>query len=72
MKDKLEKSATEIEKHSEEIVKLKRLLENKEKELICKLQDKGNEISTYKTKEISVEKLSRKKEFEIKSLKVEL
>ena len=72
LKDKLEKSATEIEKHSEEIVKLKRLLEDKEKELICKLQDKGSEISTYKTEEILVETLRRKKELEIKSLKVHL
>ena len=31
LKDKLEKSATEIEKHSEEIVKLKSLLEDKKK-----------------------------------------
>ena len=72
MKDKLEKSATEIEKHSEEIVKLKRLLEDKEKELIYKLQDKDNDISSYKAKEILEEKLRRKQELEIKSLKVEL
>ena len=50
LKDKLEKLATEIEKHSEETVKLKILLEDKEKELICKLQDKDSEISTYKAK----------------------
>ena len=31
LKDKLEKSSIEIEKHSKEIVKLKRLLEDKEK-----------------------------------------
>ena len=31
LKDKLEKSATKIEKKSEEIVKLRRLLEDKEK-----------------------------------------
>ena len=37
LKDKLEKLATEIEKQSEEIVKLKRMLEDKDKELkiIC-------------------------------------
>ena len=34
LKDKLEKSATYIEKKSEEIFKLNRLLEDKEKELI--------------------------------------
>ena len=50
LKEKLEKSTTEIEKHSKEIVKLKILLEDKEKELICKLQDKDNEISSYKAK----------------------
>ena len=70
MKDKLDKSATKIEKKSEEIVKLKIQLDDKEKELICKLQDKGSEISTYKTEEIVVETLRRKQELEIKSLKV--
>ena len=40
LKDKLEKSTTKIEKKSEEIVKLRRLLEDKENELICKLQDR--------------------------------
>ena len=50
LKYKLEKSTTKIEKQSEEIGKLKILLEDKEKELICKLQDKDSEISTYKTK----------------------
>ena len=70
MKDKLEKLASNIEKQPEEIVKLKRQLEDKEKELICKLQDKGSEISTYKAEEILVEKLRRKQELEIKSLKV--
>ena len=50
LKDKLEKSATENEKQIEEIVKLRRKLEYKEKELICKLQDKDNEINTYKAK----------------------
>ena len=38
----------------------------------CKLQGKDIQISTYKTKEILVEKLRRKQEIEIKSLKVEL
>ena len=47
LKDKLEKSATKIEKQSEEIAKLKRKLEDKEKELIYKLQKKDSEISTY-------------------------
>ena len=64
LKDKLEKSPTKIEKQSKEIVKLRRLLEEKEKELICKLQDKESEISTYKTKEILEEKLRRKQELE--------
>ena len=72
MKDKLDKSATKIEKKSEEIVKLNRQLEDKEKELICKLQDKDNEISTYNTEEILVQKLRRTQDLEIKSLKVEL
>ena len=40
--------------------------------MICKLQDKDNEISSYKAKEILEEKLRRKQELEIKSLKVEL
>ena len=40
--------------------------------MICKLQDKDNEISSYKAKEIVEEKLRRKQELEIKSLKVEL
>ena len=65
LKDKLEKSTTNNENQSEEIVKLKRLLEDKEKELICKLQDKDSEISTYNTKEILVTKLNRKQELEI-------
>ena len=60
MKDKLDKSATENENKSEEIVKLKRQLEDKEKELIYNLQEKDNEISTYKTDEILVDKLRRK------------
>ena len=38
----------------------------------CKLQGKNSEISTYKTKEILAEKLKRKQELEIKSLKVAL
>ena len=50
LKNKLEKSATKIEKQSEEIVKIKRLLEDKEKQFICKLQDNYDEISTYNTK----------------------
>ena len=70
MKYKLEKSATKIENKSEKIVKLKIQLDDKEKELICKLQDKGSEISTCKAEEILVEKLRRKQELEIKSLKV--
>ena len=37
LKDKLEKSSIENENQSEEIVKLKRQLEDKEKELMCKL-----------------------------------
>ena len=72
MKDKLEKSTTKIENHSKEIAKLKRLLEDEEKELICKLQEKDSEISTYTAKEILEEKLRRKQELEIKSSKVEL
>ena len=40
--------------------------------MTCKLQDKDSEISTYKTKEILEEKLRRKQELEIKSLKEEL
>ena len=72
LKDKLEKSSTENEKQSKEIATLKRQLEDKDKEFTCKLQDKDSEISTYKTKEILAEKLRRKQEFEIKSLKVEL
>ena len=60
LKDKLEKPATKNEKKSEEIVKLKRQLEDKEKELNCKLQGKDIEISTYKNKEILTEKLRRK------------
>ena len=40
--------------------------------MICTLQDKDSEISTYKTQEILVEKLRRKQELEIKSLKIEL
>ena len=40
--------------------------------MIYKLQDKDNEISSYKAKEILEEKLRRKQELEIKSLKVEL
>ena len=72
LKDKLEKSATNIEKKSEEIIKRKIQLEDKEKELNCKLQGKDSEISTYKTKEILADKLRRKKELEIKSLKVEV
>ena len=43
-----------------------------EKWLICKLEDKDNEISNYKTKEILEEKLRRKQELEIKSLKLAL
>ena len=38
----------------------------------CKIQGKYSEISTYKTKEILAEKLKRKQELEIKSLKAEL
>ena len=57
MKDRLENSATENEKQSEEIVTLKRQLEDKVKESNCKLQGKDSEISTYKTKEILVDKL---------------
>ena len=72
MKDKLEKSATKIEKQAEEIVNLRRQIKYKEKELICKLQDKDNEISSYKAKEILEEKLRRKQELEIKSLKAKL
>ena len=65
LKDKLEKSATEIEKQSEDIVKLRRPLEDKQKELIYK----DSEISAYKTKETLEEKLRRNQELEIKSLK---
>ena len=48
------------------------MLEDKEKELICNIQDKDNEISSYKTKEILEEKLRRKQELEIKYLKAAL
>ena len=40
--------------------------------MICKIQDKDSEISTYKAQERLEEKLRRKQELEIKSLKVEL
>ena len=70
MKYKLDKLATKIENKLEEIINLKIQLDDKEKELICNLQDKGSEISTYKTEEILVDKLRRKQELEIKSLKV--
>ena len=50
LKYKLEKSTIEFEKQWEEIVKIRRLLEDKEKELRCKLQDNYSEISSYNIK----------------------
>jgi len=94
LKDQLEKSAVENKRQSEEIDKLRRQLEDKEKELTRKLQDKDSEISILLEKmqkersasqkedpsdktgihfnhEIE-EKIRRKQEDEIKSLKIEL